>query len=708
MMFFQVVLLLGYAYAHLLRRFLSPRNAWLVHAIVLGVAACFAQIVPAENLQPTGGESLTLMIITTLATTIGLPFFALATTGPLVQAWQSTSHEGRSPYRLYALSNLGSMLALISYPFVIEVYFPLLQQAKVWSIGFLLFAGLCVWSGWQTIRQKEWSGESSVASSHAQASVPGLWWQPFVWVLLAATASVMLLATTNLMCQEVASVPFLWILPLVLYLLSFIICFERPALYRRRIFTPLLVASSFFAIAIVHLNVFAGLLLQVAGLAVVCFAASMTCLGELERLKPSAKRLTWFYLLVAFGGSLGGIFVAVVAPHLFSGFFEFQIGLLCCLLVAFAVLYFETKATTSGNGLELSGKSRVPRWVAWPLGGSILLAATFAICSLMYFIDPSYHPGLVYKSRNEYGLVSVIDQKLASPQSDFDSSGTFDEIDYRVFVNGRIEHGGQFLDDQRAMEHSAYYVGGSGVGLAFDTFRAYLRTNATSSKRLNAAAAREEESPLRSLNVGILGLGAGGMVTWSEVGDEFVFYEINPEVETIARDYFTYLSDGKANSSVVLGDGRVQLQRRVEQTTAGPAPRFDLLFMDAFSSDSIPVHLVTDECFRLYCRNLADDGILIAHITNRFVDLRPVIHAAAIRHGLTPILINHISGDTQTRWVLMTKNQTIIDSDIIAKYRTEWPAEMKPVLWTDDYSSLASLLDWSGAVDWEKLKQGRQ
>ena len=299
-----------------------------------------------------------------------------------------------------------------------------------------------------------------------------------------------------------------------------------------------------------------------------------------------------------------------------------------------------------------------------------MLAGTIVVCSLLYFLDPSYHPGLVYRDRNEYGLVSVVDRD-----------------DSRLFINGRIEHGGQFKDPELAFQHNAYYVEGSGVSVAMESFRDYL----------------EKSQSERGIRVGILGLGAGSMLTWSKPGDEFVFYEINPLVEMIARKYFTYLSRAKANTEVILGDGRIQLQRHAENG----GPKFDLIFMDAFASDSIPIHLITSECFDIYCQNLNEDGVLVAHITNRFIDLRPVIHQAAIDHGLSPVLIDFKSddGNLETRWVIITRNESVLNSELVQQNSIAWPTGMKSVRWTDDYTSLAALLDWSGNVDWAKLRE---
>lgn len=663
MMFFQVVLLLGYLYAHLLRRLFSPRIAWLIHLFVLVIAAAMASVVPPESLKPTGDENLTVAIIGVLATTIGIQFFVLSCTGPLIQAWQASSHPGLSPYRLYALSNLGSMLALVTYPFLIERFFPMAQQARFWTIGFCLFAIGCCWCGWQTIRLNAWvqgdTGDPAVLAREAKLARPGPG-RTVSWFVLAMTASIVLLATTNLMCQEVAAIPFLWILPLSLYLLSFIICFDRPALYQRRAFIPLLVVGTIVSIALVHLNAFAGLSLQITGLATVCFAASMTCHGELERLKPPAEYLTGFYLWIAFGGALGGVFVCVLAPIIFTSFLEFHIGLLVCLLVALGVTLWPPAESAAVSGRQ----SREPgRLVSYATAMAIFVALSLVVCSMAYFLDPSYRNGLIFHGRNEYGLLSVVED------------GT-----YRRFINGRIEHGGQRIEPGREMEHISYYVPDSGVGVAFDSYRSQADSN---------------------LNVAVIGLGAGAMATWLETGDQMVFYEINPMVEIVANKYFTFLKNAKGTTSVKLGDGRVQLNSEMSSSS----PKYDLLFVDAFSSDSIPIHLLTAECFELYLQRLKPEGVLIAHVTNRFIDLQPVILQHAKDHGLTPILLDYQSPDktVETRWVLLTRNDAVIQSERVQALQRLWPTGIEPIQWTDDYASVAALLDWSVGVDWKRM-----
>lgn len=657
LMFFQLVLLAGYLYAHLLRKFCSPRATWTIHLVVLLVASLMSWIVPSESLQPDGTENLTIAIVTVLGLTVGLPFFALSTTGPLIQAWQSSSHVGQSPYRLYALSNVGSMLALLTYPFLIERFLPLASQAKFWTAGFLLFGLLCCWSGWQTIRLKDWTADLANQEANGMDQKPQPW-KPVIWVLLSMAASIVLLATTNLMCQEVASVPFLWILPLSLYLLSFIICFDRPAWYKRAIFLPLLVFATVASLALIHIGVYIGISLQIAGLALACFAASMACHGELERLKPATRYLTSFYLWISVGGALGGIFVCVIAPHLFTGFCEFHVGYMICLLLAAGVLYSLYK---SPNPPSLIGLAI--------LGLGVMIALGLMFTSLIFFLDPGYQSGLVFRGRNEYGLSSVVE-----------------DDEWRRFVNGQIEHGAQARGEGKDLTHNSYYVPGSGVGVAFESMRS------------------KTDRPLR---VGVLGLGAGAMTTWLQPGDEIDFYEINPMVEMIARKYFTFLDKSPGKARVILGDGRIQLKRNIDNKGG----KYDLLFMDAFASDAIPVHLLTRECMGLYEANLNEGGMLVIHITNRFIDLRPVVLAHADDLGYEPILINYQdeSEGVYTRWVLFTKNQDVLKSEVIERCKDTWDPETERIVWTDDYASVAALLHWSApAVDWYRLNEDRK
>jgi hypothetical protein len=668
MMFFQVFLLLGYFYAHLLRRLFTPRLAWSVHLgllVAASLVAVWLRAIPPDSLKPDGGENLTFAIVKLLTITLGLPFLVLASTGPLVQAWHSISHGGRT-YRLYAVSNLGSMLALLTYPFLFERIFRLYDQANIWTGGFILFAVLCAASGWQTAGRTSWVGSTPSDEIENSKFYEINGFRILIWIVLAMSPSIMMMATTNLMCQEVASIPFLWILPLSLYLVSLIICFDRPAIYRRIVFTPLLIASSVIAVLIVHAGNQLSLLPQVLGLAVVCFSCSMCCHGELERCKPPTRHLTLYYLMVAVGGALGGLFVVAVAPRIFVEFNEFHVGLLASLGIVLTTTLVDARAASARRTFSV-----------WATSLGTVIAIACVICSFIFLIDPGFHPGLLARERNEYGLVQVFEKPLC--EWDKSLSSERDEL-YRVMINGRTVHGGQLVKGPDKMKPSGYYVQGSGPSLAIEVLR--------------ADPARKGQG----LNIGVIGLGTGSLVTWGQPQDRFWFYEINPLSDRLAREYFTYLDESKNQCQVIIGDGRIQLERQLSQV--GPL-EFDVLFMDAFTSDSIPVHLMTRESFKLYWQHLRDDGILVAHITNRFVDLRPVVYSLAVESGYTPILIEHAVGTQyQTRWVLITKNQRVLESELITSARLPWPEKMRSIVWTDDFASLAQVVDWSFSLDW--------
>ena len=684
MMFFQVTLLLGYLYAHLLRQLLSPTRAWIFHAIVLLTTGAvtawlfrptmFAYLTgpeSSESILPSlsTGFSMTGSITIILACTIGLPFLVLSSTGPLIQAWQATTHDDRSPYRLYALSNAASLLALVSYPFLIEPWVSLDYQQTAWTIGFLAFCIFCFWSGRQSIAFDHWhqAGEGKVE--------PISWLARLGWIILPMTASIVLLATTNLMCQEVASIPFLWILPLTLYLVSFIVCFERPELYRRRPWMLLLGMGTVVSILLFHLDVNAGLTLQVAGLSGVCFFCSMVCHGELERSKPHVGDLTSFYLWVAAGGALGGVLVAVAAPLLFDGFYEFHFGLAISLLFALAAIYrclMRDRQSRTDSDLPSPGQTGWNRLATIATGCVLLVGLAATACSLVYFLDPAYHQGLVFRGRNEYGLTTIVDRD-----------------GYRQFINGRVLHGGQNLDAKHRLEHNAYYVPGSGVAVAFDGYR-WIQSQA------------DNDNPA-GLKVGVLGLGAGAMCTWLEEQDSIVFYEINPMVHQVAQEHFSYLDAAPGHKEVLLGDGRVLMQQDLDRCQ----PReFDLLFMDAFASDSIPVHLLTEESIGVYLDELDPQGTLVFHISNHFIDLLPVLLQHAETYQLTPLLIDTSSGDQRgTSWVMLTRNSRFIDAPMVRSAICPLPEHVQLVRWTDDYSSVAAQLKWSARVDWDAVGQ---
>ena len=660
MMFFQVMLVLGYAYSHVLGRWLSCRTAFVAHAVVLAAACFFLPIIPDSALRPADGGGLNFAVALTLLLTVGLPYFALSANSTLVQLWHeslTTTHQAPSStqsktYRLYAVSNLGSMLALLLYPFLIEPIATLSAQAWIWSAGFLAYALLCLLTAWPTTKLSRW--QSEIGPSEEQ-TFP--WSNVSLWFLLACVASVILLATTNLMCQEIASVPFLWILPLAAYLLSFIICFEQPRLYHRALFIPLLCVSIVLGIGVVQAHIYVSILLQISVMTAVCFFVSMVCHGELERIKPPPSRLTTFYLTIAIGGAAGGIFTAIVAPMVFDHFIEFQLAIIGCLGLATLQIY-----TTAGRPAQFL-----------TLIGCGLTAAT-ALASLMLQTSSTAEKDvLLTRQRNEYGIVMVKEDET-----------------YRRFVSGNVDHGGQNLAPEMAFDPSGYYTENSGVGIAFRRAREFKQTQGETS----------------GVNACVVGMGIGAMLTWCEPEDHFSFYELNPAVHEIAKTHFSFLNRYQSQSNVYIGDGRILLQRQLEQTGG---KQFDLLFVDAFSSDAIPQHLITAQCVDLYLNQLRADGMLVFHITNRFVDLRPVIATLAAEKGLSSFVRENKNGpkDRGTLWVCLSRNNDLLSAPWMEPLESSWPPDMPTIQWTDDFAPLAPVTTWNTKIDIEGLQESQ-
>ena len=648
MMFFQVALLLGYLYAHGLRTWFRPRTTLVIHLTAIGVSILFLDLDLLKSGQAT--EALAITVSKELWLALGIPFVFLSASTPLIQAWQSVSHESSETYRLYACSNAGSLVALIGYPLLIE-RLGIGLQSGIFRFGLAGLVLLTAISGIQIFKFTTWTTSKSSDSESLEKHSIG----PMIvaaWFLAAATASGLLISTTNVLCKEVASYPFLWVLPLTLYLLSFIVCFERPAWYQREIFIILFAISIYAAIVLLHLGPNAGLVLQVAGFGSVVFFGAMICHGELYLWKPPTQWLTLFYLIIASGGATGSAIVTLVAPNIFNHYFEFHLSLFCCLLVpGMAIAFDYVVRNKSSSQMPSFGKMYVVILVA-------MTGAMPVICSWYFLSSPILQPHQIVRWRNEYGIVSVSE-----------------DDQYRKMFNGQTNHGGQFLDSNKQLQPNAYYSKGSGADVAFHL-------------------ARQNK---KNLNVCVIGLGTGSMLSYGTEKDEFRFYEINALSVDAARQYFTYLDH--QNAEIVVGDGRLQMEK---ENLEGLDHRFDIIFVDAFTSDSIPVHLLTQECIDLYLRNLAEDGILVFHITNKFVDLMPVIESIKTENELEPLFVRHENRDFDiaTKWVLMAKNHIPFDSEYVEAYTQPWPKKIKPIRWTDDYSSVAPLVTWSQQLDY--------
>jgi SAM-dependent methyltransferase len=635
-LFFQLLLVGGYLYSHWLIRGLSARAQSVVHIAMLAAAVAALPILPDATWKPVGEADPSFRILGLLAASVGLPYFLLATTSPLVQAWYARARAGAMPYRLYALSNLGSMLALVSYPFVVEPWLPTRWQALGWSAAFVAFAAVCGALAWQA---RALPAEVRSAVDDTPAAPPRLA-SYALWAGLAAGASVLLLAVTSHLSQNVAPIPFLWVLPLALYLLSFILCFEGRGWYQRRHYLPLAAAGFVGVCVTLHRDYHnPQLWLMIPLYCATLFVACMVCHGELARLKPHPRHLTAFYVAIAAGGALGGAFVGLVAPRVFPDLYELPVGMvITAILVALVI-------AGDRAGFRSWGARRAA------LGGTALFAGGLAAALVWIYADLA--SGTRVLARNFYAALRVSD------------SGTGLE-EARLLTHGTITHGKQFRDPTRRDWPTTYYGATSGVGRAIEV----LRT----------------AGPVR---IGVIGLGAGTLAAYGRAGDAIRIYEINPQVIELALREFTYLSDSKAGLEIVLGDARLSLERE-------PAQGFDLLAVDAFSSDSIPVHLLTAEAFEVYFRHLKPGGILAVHISNRYLDLKPVLKEAAARFGKSVRLVDDDSdvdrGTYGTTWVLFADSPDVFGREPLKGAADPLETDRSIRVWTDDYSDLYGIL----------------
>lgn len=671
MLFFQVLLFAGYAYAHFLAKL--PR-LWQgpAHALLVAAAALLLPITPAETWKPSGGEDPAGRILLLLAASVGLPYFVLASTSPLVQVWFTRATRGARPWRLYALSNVGSLAALLSYPFFFEVRWDVAGQTGMWSGAFVAFALLSAYLAWRDRKgaQQDSPSPSAPASPGEEVPSSGIpspageddrpgWRQALAWLLLPALASVLLLATTNHVCQDVAVIPFLWVVPLSLYLVTFIVCFEHERWYRPAWWAAPAMAAVFLA------SVYAGEIWESAssvplpwggelsipwaeGLTYkaelfVCFSAMflavMVCHGELTRAKPSPRHLTGFYLTLSAGGALGGLLVSLLAPRLFDSYREWPLGLGVAFVLAGLVWTRELA----------NGRNALRKAAAGVVAG-LLAAGLWGIAKW----SPEDDPG-IERVRNFYGVISVAEV----------SDGETGDL-VRELYHGSIMHGMQRMDPSERNVPYSYYGPQTGSGMA-----------------LARAQSRERAA------VGVVGMGTASALCYGRQGHRWRFYEINPEIVRFAKTHFTYIADFVERGGIyeeVVGDGRLSLEREEPQG-------FDVLLLDAFSGDSVPMHLLTREAFEIYSRHLKDDGIIVVNCTNRYILLASVIERIAeeLGYGTTRIATDWDGFHEITDYVLVTRDEAFLHAHPPS---SPWELEKLDVsLWTDRRHNLFEILE---------------
>jgi len=642
MLFFQLLLLGGYAYAHFSISRLTPRRQVITHLCLLALAVALLPITPGDAWKPNDGSHAAGHILLLLLGCLGLPYLVLSATGPLLQAWFSKANPGVSPYRLYALSNVGSLLALLVYPFYLEPQLSRQAQADGWSWGLAVYAGLTAWCGLKVWKSSATEGDTAKT---AEVEAPASTWRKLLWFALPACGVMLLLAITNKLCQDIAVVPFLWVLPLSLYLLSFIISFDSPRWYHRGFWLPLFVVL----LGMVLWNLYqAESHPDITPLATLylgtMFVACMVCHGEVYRLRPGASRLTGFYLSLSAGGAAGGLFVALVAPFVFPDYFELHLALfLTAALVLLVLRQDPTLPLREGRA----------RW-AWALPFLALAALGYGLAD----VASTSLRGSLSVTRGFYGVLKVND-------NDAEIAGAH----HLTLQHGATIHGLQYVDPEKRTDPSSYYTSTSGIG------------------RLLRA-----HKPGGGRRVGAIGLGCGTLAAWGRSGDTFRFYEINHDVANLATSTFTYLKDSKAKTELVMGDARLSMEREADQ-------QYDVIVLDAFSSDAIPVHLLTLEAFDHYQRHLKPDGAIAVHVSNRYLDLHPVVYRIADKIGFPAITIDdndtayEEAGFYGSDWIIMTRNQVLLQQPLIrdvTKETVEFPARI--MYWTDERSDLLSIL----------------
>jgi hypothetical protein len=663
MLFFQILLVGGYLYAHGLSSRLGPRGQASLHlgllllavtGLVSAAIAWPSPLTPGPSWKPAPDDAPLPWLLVLLAISAGLPYLTLATTSPLLQAWFVRLAPGRSPYPLYAVSNVGSLLGLLSYPLLVEPQFDVPTQAWLWASGFAIYGALVAGAALAQARvdqarlmaAREDPREVEAEAQGRPLSGPG--W----WLVLSATASLALLAVTNQLTLDVAPIPFLWVVPLAVYLGTFIAAFGRSRHYRRGLWGVLLLASTTGTAALLAGGSHVALELQVGTLLVFLLSLCMFCHGELAASAPPASRLTAYYVAISVGGALGGFLVAVVAPALFPGLWELPIAAYLGIVLLLASVFRDAPPRLLGTPVRrratLAASAIVFAGVGTGLGWSL-------------FSDQS---GTVLSSRNFYGWFVV------------QSQGTPGKPGEKVLrlLHGGIIHGEQVDAPGVRRQPTTYYGPASGVGLAI------------------RSAVTDWADEAHGIRVGVVGLGVGTLGAWARPQDVYRFYEINPEVVALStgpRPFFSYLSDPGGKREVVLGDARLTLERE-------PLQRYDVLVLDAFSSDAIPVHLLTLEAFRLYRRHLASPrSVLAVHISNRHLDLEPAVRALARASGFHGLSVGEEAKGLAhaSIWLVLSPSRERLRAPELAPFGEPWDGPDRPVrVWTDSYSDVLGTL----------------
>jgi hypothetical protein len=638
LVFFQCLLLFGYVYADLLFRKVALKNQLIIHQLLTWCAVFSLNLTPDESWKDLAQIEPVRIIFTIMALHVALPYFLLSTTAPLLQGWL-TLVQSKKPLKFYALSNAASLVALLSFPIFFEPLFGTRDQIRFWSSGFLLFS-LSLFTSAILIYSYQKKNKSNFQLTAKETSPTVSKSEFALWTLLSMTGVMILLSVTSFLSYDIAAVPLLWVLPLAVYLLSFVFTFSSEKFYVRKLFIPAAIA---FVLLFIQGSLITPQLPFATALTytlIALFIWCMVCNGELIRLKPKEESLTVFYLALSLGGAIGGLSVGIVAPFIFNSFLEFPISL---FLLTGILVYLALKDPVGLFGTNAPRRYRATLVLSFV--GLILATSTKFSLGSKAAID---------QSRNFYGVLQVRETNVDEPSKH-----------RRTQTHGQIIHGSQFQLEAKKMLPTEYYGESGGVGIALKSL---------------------EQRPTRK--IGIVGLGVGTIKAYGRTNDQFVLYEINPDVITQAKKYFTYLDSTPGTYRIVLGDGRLALEKEVDE-------KFDLLVLDAFSSDSIPVHLLTTEAFNLYLERLKPDGILAVHVSNRHLDVAEVVLSIAESLSVKALDVedfgNEELGTCDSEWILISTDQQVLDSLIATGKTKERKSKLKRP-WSDDYSNLITIL----------------
>ena len=649
MLFFQVALLAGYAHAYAVTRPFPVAKQAKVQIFVLAIGLALLPITPSDTWKPTDTGDPTWRIVSLLAVSVGLPYLILSTTSPLLSRWLARLDDKIDPARFFAASNLGSFIGLLSYPFVFERAMSTGDQTIWWSWAFAAYAVLFTTCAVIVMRRGH-DESASAGSALVSTRGPDALWR---WIGYSAMGSILLLATTNAITQWSAVIPFLWILPLSLYLLTFVIAFGHKGLYNRTWFAAIFLLLAAVTMLMARPETSGDFLEHLAVQCATMFVGCMICHAEMVKLQPEPARLPKFYLATSFGGALGGILVALVAPLVLRDYYEHQMVLIAISLTSFGLMLKDAKgdAQTMRRGVAFGS-------LALFVGGLGYAVWTGVEASTL----------VVERVRNFYGVVKVV-------KEDID-----DKDEYSlVMQQAGVDQGSQFQLASKKMVPACAFDLNSGVGLAI----------ANQIKRRNGGP----QTPLR---IGIVGLGAGMVAALGREGDVIRYYELNPSVLDLVNRHFTFVKDGKAKTDVLLGDGRLVLER---QLIAKEPQQYDVLVMNAFRGASPPMHLMTKEAFDLYLAHLAPNGVLAVNFELDTFEMAPLHRGMANMYGLDVGWF-----ETERRndcsdpisWALYTHDKAFFETPSVKAARSEWRDDGKSQLvWTDKSSNLMSIINWA-------------